>query len=360
MTIVVLQHSVLAQNPSNKVTLGAYYFDGWSSMSDYDHLSKGLTDTFSVRKPVWGWITSTPDIMKEQIDRAADFGLSFFCFCWYYNSGTTDFATGIVGFNRMPVNHALNLYLAAPNINRLKFCLLVTNHQGFIIGPKDWRYVCAYWLQMFSTKQYLTVDGKPLLLFYSLETLLKTFGSTEAIRSALDSLRSAARSAGFQGLTLGVCAGADKKITDAAEACGFDVLTGYNYHGDALALIKGQHEIPIGGLQRVEQMVWDRFPKLSQLKYVPVATLNWDPRPWATEKNNYSTAPYFVGFSPQSVRISVDNVIKWLSQNRDYATSSKLALLYAWNEYGEGSYLTPTADGVNMLDGVKQALIENR
>ena len=35
----------------------------------------------------------------------------------------------------------------------------------------------------------------------------------------------------------------------------------------------------------------------------------------------------------------------------------KILLLYAWNEYGEGAYLTPTAEeGPSYLDAVKDGL----
>src|SRR4051812_33911811 len=66
----------------DNIKMGAYYFDGWTGKTF--HISPAL-DSFPERKPVWGWVTSTPSAITEQIDLAADAGISFFNFCWYYN-----------------------------------------------------------------------------------------------------------------------------------------------------------------------------------------------------------------------------------------------------------------------------------
>ncbi|SEJ16228.1 hypothetical protein SAMN05216327_106412 [Dyadobacter sp. SG02] len=37
-------------------------------------------------------------------------------------------------------------------------------------------------------------------------------------------------------------------------------------------------------------------------------------------------------------------------------TTERLALIYAWNENGEGAWLTPGKSGLNPLTGLKAAL----
>ena len=63
--------------------VGAYYFDGWSGQTD-NHLTKLLQTEFVNRKPVWGWKDNTVEIMQQQIDYAADHGIAFWAFDWYY------------------------------------------------------------------------------------------------------------------------------------------------------------------------------------------------------------------------------------------------------------------------------------
>jgi hypothetical protein len=87
-----------AQEPKARIKLGAYYFGGWSGHCIYDngkpenawaigmptHVSKKLVTEFSGREPVWGWREDTQEIMEQQIDLAADSGIAYFSFCWYW------------------------------------------------------------------------------------------------------------------------------------------------------------------------------------------------------------------------------------------------------------------------------------
>src|SRR5258708_1323381 len=66
-----------------QVTGGGYYFDGWSGLVP-NNITPKLTDSFPERKSIWGWVTSDQKIMEKQIDYATDYGLSFFCFDWYF------------------------------------------------------------------------------------------------------------------------------------------------------------------------------------------------------------------------------------------------------------------------------------
>ena len=99
------------QDEAMAVKAGAYYFDGWTGKTDRWHLPERLKDEFGHRKPIWGWVTSTGQVMREQIDCAADYGLRFFAFCWYYPEGTD---------KKTPLNNALDLFLQAPNQKRME------------------------------------------------------------------------------------------------------------------------------------------------------------------------------------------------------------------------------------------------
>lgn len=50
---------------------------------------QALRNNYPDRAPIWGW-DSTPDIMKTQIDSAADVGLSYFAFCWYFDTDLSE------------------------------------------------------------------------------------------------------------------------------------------------------------------------------------------------------------------------------------------------------------------------------
>lgn len=327
----------------NKIRLGAYYFDGWTG-KDFSHITKSLKDSFSEREPKLGWITSTQKNVDTQIREAAASGLSFFSFCWYYGDK----------YKTEPLNQALRFYQSSPEKNKMKYCLMVANHKGFLIGPAEWPVVVENWLQHFKSPDYLSVDSKPLIIFFSIATLIKSFGSVGNVHAALDSFRLAAKNSGLKGITIAVCLSPDSNAVSQAEASGFDILTGYNYH--VAGFTTKQKQIPIDSMQSAEYRLWNKFKSISRLKYIPASTLGWDPRPWANTSNNYANASYFTGFSSKSVYRSVRNCIDWLKTNENFTTKEKIGILYAWNEYGEGAYLTPSKNGNSILKGVAKAL----
>lgn len=338
---------VVEMQPEPAIKLGAYYFDGWSGLTN-NHLTEALVDSFPERKPSWGWLTSTPDVMQKQIDAAADAGISFFSFCWYSpNSTKTTFRTD-------PLNRALKFYLKAPNKKRLKFCLMVANHQGFTVGPAEWATVSQAWIDLFKQPQYVTVNGRPLLIFFSVGSLVKEFGTSLAIRQAFDSLRTAAQSQGLPGVTIAACLSGNASEMAQAQRCGFDVLTGYNYHDAGFK--QNSKVFPIDSLLAGSRRVWNRF-EAGSLPYIPVATLNWDPRPWASTSRSYAQSSRYTGYSSGSVYKAIRDARKWVNTHPDKTPKEKLVLAYAWNENGEGAWLTPSVNQAdNLLNGVRRAV----
>ncbi|MCY2991227.1 MAG: glycoside hydrolase family 99-like domain-containing protein [Planctomycetota bacterium] len=86
------------QSATPRATVGDYYFDGWAGKSDRwkddpawtalnppTHLTKRMIEEFADREPIWGWRDDSLAIMERQIDLAADHGIAFFAFCWYWN-----------------------------------------------------------------------------------------------------------------------------------------------------------------------------------------------------------------------------------------------------------------------------------
>ena len=76
--------------------VGAYYFDGWAGKHRLagteawakdapTHLTKRMLEEFPEREPIWGWRDDRPEIVEQQIDLAADHGIAFFAFCWYWH-----------------------------------------------------------------------------------------------------------------------------------------------------------------------------------------------------------------------------------------------------------------------------------
>ena len=330
------------------VRAGAYYFDGWTAGSS--HLTPRLRQEFFDREPIWGWQDDSLPVVEQQIDCAADHGLSFFAFDWYWPEGAD---------KHTPLNTGLDLYLQARNRQRLQFCLLVANHGGSRIGPGDWEAVTDIWVRLFREPTHVKVGGKPLLIFFTPRELRNAFGSSAAVKAAFDRLDAKARAASLEGVCIAACAtpGPTNKWDNLTElkAEGYSCLTGYNYHGYPF---KGPDKIqPFARMTEGHQDIWNRFAAASPLPYMPVVTVGWDKRPWEDPANPATHAVYYPDRTPAQVADFVTRAVRWMDDHPDKTPKERILLLYAWNENGEGGYLTPTKGlGDAYLKAVGQAL----
>jgi len=88
--------------------------------------------------------------------------------------------------------------------------------------------------------------------------------------------------------------------------------------------------------------LWNRFAANSTLPYMPVVTVGWDKRPWEDAARPETQAVYYPDRTPAQVAGFVTRAIRWMDAHPDQTTKERILLLYAWNENGEGGYLTPT------------------
>jgi hypothetical protein len=158
----------------SQTKIGAYYFDGWKKLEGNPHLTSLLINQYSEREPKWGWVTSTQKNVDNQIIAASDAGLSFFSFCWYYKKK----------YSMDTTNRALSYFNKSKVNSNLNFCLMVANHEGYELGPAEWPIVCDEWIRQFKLKRYLTVEGKPLIIFFSVSSLVKKFKTTQGVKDA--------------------------------------------------------------------------------------------------------------------------------------------------------------------------------
>lgn len=336
-----------SQSSISDIKLGAYYFDGWTGNNKYQ-LSPFLTDNFPERKPIWGWVTSTQEIMDKQIIAAQTNGISFFSFCWFNNS---DKALGVDD-----KNNALKLFMQSKNKSKLNFNILVANHKGYFIKKTQWNALVNYWCELFKDPSYVKIDGKPLISFISISSMVDEFGGAAGVNEALRLLKKRAKQKGFNDIIVSGCVNTSWSDINQAEKCGFDALTSYNFHRTGFS--KSLNEVKsINSMQVAEKKAWTYISKGRTLPIIPTVTLNWDKRP--IDMNTKYISSRYTGYSGESVYNSVRNCRSWINQNSQnvVGSKSKYAILYAWNEYSEGAWLTPSVKLNNeLLQGVKSAM----
>ena len=324
-------------------------------------------ETWKDRKPLWGYVNEAdPDVMQMQIECAAKHGVNVFIYDWYWYD------------DRPFLENCLNDgYLKAPNNDKVKFYLMWANHNvphvwdislsdripleeiwnGAVTPDAFYRLVDRWIEKYFKHPSYYKIDGKPVFMVYTLDNLVKTFGTVEKTREGIDYFRSKVKEAGFPDLHLQLVSwsaaarnhsgfdgfhGDDFKLY---ASLGFDSASNYQWHsfqdpGDYAEMIKGAKE------------EYDRMDQLDGVCYFPHVSVGWDNNPrFHKYREDVAT-----GNTPEMVE-------KALRQAKEYVDShdlpAPLVTVNSWNEWTETSYLIPDKlNGYGYLEAIKRVFVD--
>ena len=180
-------------------TVGVYYFEGWYNDTPgaiAAFANAELRNDFPQREPIWGgglWRGDTVQIMEQQIDLAADHGLAFFSFDWYwYGSPEATENDGI--------NSGLKNFMLASNRDRMKFNINIVDAPPTTIdSDAEWQQVADMLLPYLTDSQYLRVGGNPLITNFNAAGMTQTnydYFQQVAIGAGLNEVQFAANMAG--------------------------------------------------------------------------------------------------------------------------------------------------------------------
>jgi hypothetical protein len=316
----------------NNVQVGAYFFDGWSGRNRHadnpdepwakdapTHLTRRMIEEFPEREPTWGWRGDSQEIVEKQIDLAADHGIDFFLFCWYWRDNNGPINPEAI--ENLSLHTQMNMYLKAKNKDRIKFGLLVANHGGSEIrGADNWGKATEFWMKYFNDPQYVTLDGKPLVVI---------FNSHGIDEKSMEQMQKVAKDNGMPGLSIAGCGNASVK--------GFTHRTHYNI---IPGYADGSESHKYSELVEAHKKNWSGS---EELPYIPEITVGWDKRPWeGPDGLNQKEGWYYPDRTPEQFESFINDAITWMNQHPEQTTKERMILLYAWNENGEGGYLVPT------------------
>ena len=318
--------------------LGAYYFDGWSGPLSNFHFNGLLSSSFQGREPLSGWQDNTQCAVEQQLAWAHSFGIGFFVFDWYFDTAVND-TTG------EDLNSALKITYALSDRYGMQFAILYVDAPPFTVPTASWASAISEWLGYMTDPAYVRVNGKPLLIVYSVNMLEQALGSSAAVAASFSQLRAAAQARGLPGVY--IVGGLDTAydvptqslaINNLSTAAmdGYDAFSLYNYGNTGVSGLQPFSTL-FGGMQQI----WASVAQNSPLPFVPVASDGWDARPW-------NEGDVWYARTPTDVSNFVSAAITWAKSNPSLrpepAPAPPLVLIEAWNELGEGSILVPTVD----------------
>lgn len=337
-----------------QIRVGAWYFGGWSFKPDDKgytfHISPTLVRDYDFRKPLWGWREDAPGVMQRQIDFASNNGISFWGFCWYENSLDPENKEMMD-----QLNTGLELFLKAENRKKLDFFLL----SCFPVSPVNWENICGKTIRYFKEPNYYRVDGKPVISFFNVDDMLNGLGGSTGVKKALDRYRALSRNEGHGEVLIGARTfprANDPEYQKKILACGFDFLTTYNNADDGRA-IPGEN--PYSYLLEGDRKSWKEISEHSNAPFLPVVGAGYDMRPWAKDHPTLPASDYwYTNPKPEELGAHLRAGIKWVKSNPGKVLGNSI-ILYAWNENGEGAWLTPDVEnGEARLKVIKKVIEE--
>lgn len=312
---------------------------------------------------------SDVDVMRRQVALAAEHGLYGFCFYHYWFSG------------KPLLEKPIQQFLETPDLN-LPFCIswpngawtrtwasaehevLIEQEYGAIA---DWEEHFQFLLPFFSDPRYILVDGLPLFILYSPE-------SVPVLNEMLDYFSRRAQENGLGGLTFayqGKYFHELRRKDDSRFAYNIEYQPSYAFMDDSrparlaarylakkVTLATGRTpdwlaRITAGSLDRRDyDALWRRILKRrpSSAKSIPGAFVDWDNTPRRGSRGSVA-----VGADPRKFGTYFR---KQVTRARD-VYDKDMIFLFAWNEWAESGYLEPdTRFGRAYLEAVRDSLLE--
>ncbi|HJN18806.1 MAG TPA: glycoside hydrolase family 99-like domain-containing protein, partial [Armatimonadota bacterium] len=342
----------------SSIELGVYIFPGWyrdEGRGDYPYRTHDedsewrLVAKKPAPRPLLGFYDdSLPEVNDWHIKWALEHGISFFCFDWYWNAGEHRLLRTLEdGFLKARYNHLM------------KFCIHWCNH-GMDWRDRAWNrptdedFQTPALVEMveyladnyFKLDNYLTIDGRPVLVVWDWRRLLQANGGPAGFGQAVEEMNRALRARGVADICL-VAVGGGKELEEAQ----FSAVTGYGYYGtdyDSKYEWRGGYSIPYEEMVKHYETMWGGMSDNAGLPYIPPIGSKWDNRPRAG-----ANAAVIAGKTPEKFAGMCEASLEHIDER------ANMAIIEAWNEWGEGSFIEPDREwGFAFLDAVRETFTD--
>ncbi len=339
------------------VEVHAFYYPGTEQMAEWDQVEQSLPAI----RPLLGWYDEgNPEVVDWQIKWAVEHGISAFCVDWYWNRGD------------QRLNHWVAAYYKARHRRHLKWYMMYANHnEPGAHSTEDQIRVTRYWIDnFFKTPEYYTIDGKPVVVYWSFDSLDadfraemerqgKTPKSGDGAKYALELTDRMAKDAGLPGVCFidmyhGRAYFQDR--VDRARNAGYSAQMIYNF--DSIARSLAPEALHPGDTDKVfayDAVVagaprwWEMTSRDPAFPLWPVIPTGWNDIPRSFEM---SRAIY--GRTPEKFA-KVCRDCRAFCEKKGF----RRVIIAPLNEWQEGSYIEPNDEfGFGMYDALRDAFCD--
>ncbi len=334
----VITHDDYVPEPSSKASLDDYIvgLNVCSLWKNGMHRGWACISPFDEPRPVLGYYDEgVPETADWEIKFMAEHGIDFQSFCWYNNA-----ATGTPVKDPSYADALHEGYMYAKYSDYMKYNLIWEASNCTKFGSKMFReQIVPYWFEnYFLDERYIKIDNKILLCIFGADELYsaKYFGSVEGAKAEFDYLDKVAKDYGFDGFVVITNSGSMDKMAQMGIEGKY--VYSWSHAGKTVEANKN------GMLSTVND---------KKLKTVPTVSVGFDSMPWhGLRYGNMTVSDY---------KITNDWVVNEFLPK--YATgggwNDKFIMLSTWNEYGEGTYISPSGlNGFGYLDVLRDVYTE--
>lgn len=323
----------------------AFYLPQFHSIPENDRFwGKGFTEWTNVTKAVPQFVghyqphlpadlgfynLSHPEIIEKQFQMAGEFGISGFCFHFYWFSG------------RRVLEKPLEILLKNKNITS-EFCICWANENWTrrwdglendvllqqLNLPGDPEKIFYDWLPIFKDKRYLkTPDGKPMVIIYRPSLLNDP-------KAAVATWRKLAVKNGLPGIFVMMTNSFSQPYSDI-----FDAIVEFPPHG--MFNIKPTKKKMFNPSHSGQIIDIQKFFKskafLAKTSYPIIRTVfpGWD-----NEARKPGRGATFINLTPKDFNVWLSKAAK-CTLSFKWRNRKKLVFINAWNEWAEGAHLEP-------------------
>ena len=298
---------------------------GWDCITPFDEI-----------RPVLGYYDEgLPETADWELKFMAEHGVDFELYCWYAPESNAP-------FRHTQLSSAIHGgHMLAKYSDKVKIALLWEAANAAHPASREAfrKYFVPYWIDyLFADERYMTVDGKAIMSIFGSNVLVESFGSEQAVKEELDYLRSEVRKLGYRDLIIMACADNNEQ----AKAYGLDAVHAYNWG-------KKGYDVDF-----TKECITRNMSR-GFVHVVPTVSAGFNNVGWGGKRSPNMTPADL----KRSLEWCRDEILPLYKDDKE-SWKSKLVMLSTWNEYGEGTYMSPSGlNGFGYLDAVRSVFTED-